>query len=121
MSKTWKFSIRKIEKGEAFVEIGGGSQLAQVIRQTRRYRQDGYDVLPLNSGTGDAHGVYTQFVPEIFAHPADMTRWEKPTAERAYWRKIRPVPAQRASDDGDATGGGPYTPGSAIEEFGGDE
>lgn len=27
----------------------------------------------------------------------------------------------RPSDDGDTTGGGPYTPGSAIEEFGGDD
>lgn len=27
----------------------------------------------------------------------------------------------RPSDDGDATGGGPYTPGSAIEETGGEE
>lgn len=27
----------------------------------------------------------------------------------------------RLSDDGDATGGGPYMPGSAIEEFGGED
>lgn len=27
----------------------------------------------------------------------------------------------RPSDDGDATGGGPYTPGSVIEEFGGED
>lgn len=89
MSYTYKIGVRKIEKGQAFVEIGGGSQLAQVIRQKVRYRQHGYDVLPLNSGTGDAHGVYTQFVPDAFAHVADMSRWERPTAERNYWRKIR--------------------------------
>lgn len=91
-----KFTDREIETG-AYIEIGGGSQLAQVIRRVRRFRQDGYDVLPLNSGTGDAYGVYTQFYPEPFAHRADMARWEKPTKDRVYWKKIygRPVISEK--------------------------
>lgn len=101
MSYSYKIGFRKIEKGEAFVEISGGSQLAQVIRQTVRYRQHGYDVLPLNSGTGDAHGVYTQFIPDAFAHPADMSRWERPTAERNYWKKIYRRKDDHEQDDSD--------------------
>lgn len=117
MSKNWKITTRQIEKG-AYVVVNF-SQLAQVIRQTRKFRQDGYDVLPLNSGTGDPYGVYTTFIPEIFARVADMTQWEKPTGDRPYWRKVTPqyVP----SDDGDSTGGGPQINAENAAEYGDDD
>lgn len=108
---TRKISNRQIERGKAYVEIGMGGQLAQVIRQTRRYRQDGYDVLPLDNGKGDPFGVYTTFVPETFARVADMSTWKR---EGNRWTKV--TPPYTPSGDGDATGGGPYIPGSAIEE-----
>lgn len=82
-----KIGYRKIEKGQAYVEIGGGCQLAQVYRITRRFRQDGYDVMPLNCGTGDPYGVYTTFIPDAFAHVADMTTWKR--LDNGTWRKLR--------------------------------
>lgn len=45
--------------------------------------------------------------------------WEPPVRR---WPSFEPwFPPGTPSGDGDATGGGPYVPGSAIEEFGGDE
>lgn len=119
MTRPRKFSDTDIENG-AYVEIGGGSQLAQVLRYRRdsKWKQYGYDVLPMNNGTGDAYGVYSSFIPETFIHVADMTRWQK-SKDNRYWHKV--TPAYVPSGDGDATGGGPYTSGSAIEESGGDD
>lgn len=55
--------------------------------------------------------------------PAFMLAYNSAQGGEAYVsRKIAEYnAAYPLSDDGDATGGGPYTPGSVIEEFGSDE
>jgi hypothetical protein len=80
-----KFSDEEIENG-AYIEISGGSQIAQVYRRERKYRQDGYVAMPLNCGSGDPYGVYTTWIPESLAHRADMTRWLK-SEDGSKWVK----------------------------------
>lgn len=40
-----------------YVEYGPG-QLASVYKPVRKYRQDGYYILPAPNGLGDGHGMY---------------------------------------------------------------
>jgi hypothetical protein len=88
MSYSYKIGFRAIERG-AFVEIDFGSRLAQVIRQTVKYRQPGYDVLPLPSVSNPAQGVYSQFIPDTFAKPADMNKWVRSDDGRLWIKKTK--------------------------------
>jgi hypothetical protein len=40
-----------------YVVIGGGSQLAEVVREERKFRTDGLVIRPLSNGTSDGFGM----------------------------------------------------------------
>jgi hypothetical protein len=59
--------------GERYVAIGGGSQLAKVIREERKFRTDGLMILPLANGTSDGFGMtqWMAFNGAVFTTMAD--------------------------------------------------
>lgn len=75
-----------------YVVIGGGSQLAEVIREERKFRQDGYIILPYPNGTSDGHGM-TSWLPKTFAKATSIDDWTfvqtNPNNGEGYYRKTR--------------------------------
>lgn len=71
-----------------YVVIGGGSQLAEVLREERRYGQAVYLALPLNCGAGDPYGMYAQWRPASSTPVADMSQWTY-DARLNRWSKVR--------------------------------
>lgn len=59
-----------------YVEFSFG-RIGRVIRETPKTskRPEGYDILPCNTGTGDAWGMYSQNYPKSQCRDADMSVW----------------------------------------------
>lgn len=76
-----------------YVEYGFGS-LGEVISETPRTsrRPVGVNVLPLNTGSGDAFGLATVWYPAANVRDADMSLWRYDTAHNIY-RRINTAPA----------------------------
>lgn len=100
---------------DRYVEISGGSQLAWVLRGERRYRQDGYVILPLNCGTGDPYEIYTEWIPKRFTRFADMSKWAyNPTANR--WSKTLGISDERRKGRGIMVEYGLFNEGHCVDQ-----